>query len=252
MGPRSGGHGNGERASDRRADGRGRLTREGLVGATISRVGLDDAVPSVHSATSDSGSESITGRRVRRVQGALVAVAATLALLGALSSPAAAAECPNEARRSEQGEAGLALPECRAYELVSGPGAELAIERDGREGHTNVTLGTPDSYGHAVGVRTSVLGGRVGFTSNTVPAGSTSPGPYFRSSRGQSGWLTENLSPIQSTHNRVTCATANIPIYSSDLSSAVLADGWDFPLGTEPGCGRDDPELVPGEPRGAQ
>ncbi|HVR05339.1 MAG TPA: hypothetical protein VMS02_04805, partial [Solirubrobacteraceae bacterium] len=46
-----------------------------------------------------------------------LAISATLA---AMAGPASATErCQNEAIRAEQGAAGLALPDCRAYEMVS-------------------------------------------------------------------------------------------------------------------------------------
>ena len=49
-----------------------------------------------------------------------VSLIAILAILLTSVAPAGASEgCPNEARREEQGAAGRALPDCRAYELVS-------------------------------------------------------------------------------------------------------------------------------------
>jgi hypothetical protein len=175
--------------------------------------------------------------------GAAMAAALLLSvLLLATSAPGASAEtCPNEARRSEQGALGLALPDCRAYELVSPPQSE------------------PERDSHIIPV--SLDGDRVGFYSQFgPPPGSTgaSPGPFYLSSRGPAGWSTRNEIPPQSTAHGLFC-TAYIVAYNPDLSQAVLEDGWNwvgYPQTPDDNgtanCAHDEPLLLPDEPQGAQ
>jgi hypothetical protein len=171
----------------------------------------------------------------RTALGAAAAIAASLAL-GA--QPASAAECPNEQFRT--GPSAM-LPDCRAYELVS----PLGLEPSGEE-----------AYGYAA----SVAGGRVAWYSKAgAPSGSVSYGPYFMSTRGSGGWSTQDVIPPQSTANGDFCYPSID--YSPDLSKAVLADGWNWGEGYpklrgadngSSNCSHDEPELVPGEPHGAQ
>jgi hypothetical protein len=172
---------------------------------------------------------------------AFAALCAALALLCiAAGAPSARAEaCPNEARRAEQGEAGRALPECRAYELVSPLDSE------------------PQDAMYTDPV--SVSGDRFAFTSEYGLAPGFSGGhPFYVSTRGPSGWSTANEMPQQSTSSGLLCIPY-IAGYSADLSQAVLADGWNwtgYPTSPDDngthGCGHDEPLLSAGEPLGAQ
>lgn len=191
---------------------------------------------------------------------ALVGLAATalLGLAGLLgaAAPAAAAECPNQARRAEQGTAALALPDCRAYELVSPPNVEPFFQTSGGEGNS------PEGavvQGEAFGVIAASDGDRLGFMSLfQPPPGSLSDGPHYLAIRGDQGWSTENIVPPQSTTNATRSCFGAYPVtYDPDLSAAVFADGWGqpghpFEHGTENTCGSDEPVLVPGEPQGFQ
>jgi hypothetical protein len=179
--------------------------------------------------------------------------AASAALCGALAfalialaAPSAQAACPNEARRSDQGAPGLALPDCRAYELVSPSGlAPLKVQ-----GQNN----------SEEGFEASLSGDRMAFLSHDAPlSGSRFGGPHYLSTRGQSGWSAREVIPTQSVLQEKWC----FPTigYSPDLSKSVLQDGWGwgegYPTyydenGKGTGCGHDEPLLVPGEPLGAQ
>lgn len=168
----------------------------------------------------------------------LIAAAALLA--GSSVSAAAEPEsCPNEARRSEQGVAALALPECRAYEMVSPVGAEpFLTDITFSEGHNNLLHG----------VASSPDGEKLAFFSIS---GSSESGPYFLSKRGQAGWSTESVIPSQSKVSGDECSFATYaPAFTPDLSKGVLADGlWQPPTHN---CGADEPILDPDEQQGVQ
>lgn len=151
-------------------------------------------------------------------------------------APASAATCPNEAIRAEQGAAALALPECRAYELVSSGSTPLV----GRSGEV------------AVGVRASDSGAAIAYFSPYPFSGSTSSGMYFRAMRGPAGWSLEAMSPqlLPGPSLSLTCEPALD--YSEDLSASVLTIGREIKQEQpeSPPCGQPQNELVPGEPRG--
>jgi len=171
-----------------------------------------------------------------------------VAVIVAVAFPAAAsaaAGCPNEPFR-----VGLsaALPDCRAYELVS----PLRSEPEAASAHITPVSATDDPLQPL----------RVGFYTQFGPApgfAGTSPGPYYLSTRGPEGWATADEVPPQSTISGLFCS-AVVAGYSADLSRAVLADGWnwtgypqrpDNKNATE-SCGHDEPLLAPGEGQGAQ
>jgi hypothetical protein len=160
--------------------------------------------------------------------------------------------CANAALRTGFSEY---LADCRAYELVSGPGIEPYFNTTGRTG--NVGPGGP-VIGEGFGVEGSSDGDRLGYFSLfSPPADSVSDGPYFLATRGEGGWTSENVVPPQSTTNSGrTCFNAFVEKYSPDFSSSVFADGWGqegHPFGTtENNCGTDEPALVAGEPIGFQ
>jgi hypothetical protein len=172
---------------------------------------------------------------------ALRAGAMLAAGVAAVSIPAIASAsdgCSNEPLRTGPS---AALPDCRAYELVSPLRSE------------------PEPGGHAIPV--SLTGDRVGFFTEFGPApGLTgaSAGPYYLSTRGPAGWSTANEIPPQSTGSGLFCS-AYVAGYSADLSQAVLGDGWNwtgYPRYPDDNsthdCGHDEPLLAPGEPLGAQ
>ena len=189
-----------------------------------------------------------------------VAFGACMAALTSIFAPGAslatAAEpCPNEARRLEQGPS--ALPDCRAYEMVtpprkgSGEPRPIALAEIG-EGRETEPL-QPGSLVGTSGARAALDGGRIAWVSEPLP-GALTPGLSHLSTRGANGWASEGLVPPMSPFNDVLCAIQmGVSGWSRDLSRSVLdlpagppTDFFDSGVRRE--CGHDEPRLVPGEP----
>ena len=115
---------------------------------------------------------------------ALVALVCALAI-SLRPQPAHAAGCANEAIRAEQGAAAVALPECRAYELVSPGGAPL-VESAG-------SPGLPASP--RFGAKAADDGEAMAYYSYYPFQGSPTSGRFVRARRGASGWSLEAMSP---------------------------------------------------------
>jgi hypothetical protein len=172
------------------------------------------------------------------VAGLLSAGALTVAV-----SSASAEVCPNEGFRTGYS---AALPDCRAFELVS-PGVQPFFGTFGRE--VNVKLGQ-SIIGEELSTfasETSTASG-LAFFSTFAPPGSSTDGPFYLASRGPGGWITKNLIPPQQTEETAACLPY-MADWSANLERGVLADGFTSSAST---CGADEPELVPGEPRGSQ
>jgi hypothetical protein len=133
-----------------------------------------------------------------------------LLALAAIVGPAtaAAAECPNEAIRSQQG-AGQ-LPDCRAYEQVS-----------------PVDKGSEDAKGSAFGISTD--GDRVGFKSFGAFAGAQGDivGNY-RSERTPTGWQTISLVPPFTGRNASANDAPEPAAVSADFSRVLFET--EYPL----------------------
>lgn len=153
------------------------------------------------------------------------------------SGTAAAAGCANEAIRAEQGDAGLALPECRAYELVS-PGSTPSVTSDRQI---------------LFGARAASDGNAMAYFSYYPFEGSPSSGWFFRARRGAAGWSLEAMSPqvLPWAAPKVVCEATELN-YSEDLLASVLRIGREIKQ-EYPGnsfCPQPQEEMVPGEPRG--
>src|SRR5450755_4962570 len=138
------------------------------------------------------------------------AAAASLSLLagGALVvAPAALASgeepCPNETIRTSQD--ATAVPECRAWELVT-PAA-----KDNVEARTPVNL-IKEKAGFEGFVASSTGDGMVWSAEETVPeaqevAGAETVGVTYLAKRGETGWSSEDVIPPQSPENGILCAS---------------------------------------------
>jgi hypothetical protein len=177
-------------------------------------------------------------------------VAALLVLTSAfvLAQPALAAGCANEAIRAEQGAAALALPDCRAYELVSPDNTPLVLaERGGGE------VPNPLSATAPYGMRAADNGDAMAYLSYYPFEGSPSSGFFVRSRRDTTGWRLEAMSPqvLPGASSRFGCEGTTLD-YSEDLNASVLTIGRDiqeeFPDSSF--CGQPQEKLVPDEPSG--
>lgn len=166
---------------------------------------------------------------IRRLTGAVVCAAALMGVLAAFApSRSLAAECKNEAIREQQG--ATYLPECRAYEMVSPLGS------------------APGSEGR--GERIAAADGeRYLYYSQYPYPGEKSDGQFLLSTRGETGWSTESITPPQGGVNSTNLFACSPSVLGSvDLTSDVLVDGVQEEAHRY--CEGDVPELVPGEPRG--
>lgn len=174
-----------------------------------------------------------------RGRSALVAFVLAMLALACTQAPASAvaASCPNEAIRVEQGAAAQALPDCRAYELVS-PGSIPLVSSTGSV---------------SFGARAADDGNAMAYLSYYPFQGSTSSGFFFRARRAAAGWSLEAMSPqiVPGASTKVPCDATELN-YSKDLSASVLKIGreikQEFPKDSF--CGQPQDEIVVGEPHG--
>jgi hypothetical protein len=187
---------------------------------------------------------------------------AMVAVLLTSIAPASASEgCPNEARREEQGAAGRALPDCRAYELVSLPyqpapffwrSSEGGVPPFQPTGQAEFEFGTPSGY-----IPQVQQGEQVALNGNAMLFGALEPNSEGDginnnlSRRMPNGWIGENVEPPQSRHGFL-CGVASYVGYTPNLEKVVFRDGWQEPEDIEgpqylENCGHDEPRLVPGE-----
>lgn len=173
--------------------------------------------------------------------GALVALVAivlvALVLVIAAAPRAAAAACANEAIRTQQGSAAQALPDCRAYELVS-PGSTPLVDSDGFV---------------RFGARAADDGNAMAYFSYYPFQGSPSSGWFFRARRAAAAWSLEAMSPqvLPGAATKVICDATELN-YSQDLSASVLRIGRDIKqeYPDDSFCPQPQDEIVPGEPDG--
>ncbi|MGA8362904.1 MAG: hypothetical protein WB709_00110 [Solirubrobacteraceae bacterium] len=157
---------------------------------------------------------------------------------------ASRATCPNEMFRTGFS---AALPDCRAYELVTPPNKQGAQPDKDEGGNGRGELSVVKTL---QGNFAAVDGNRLSFKSEDVQPGSPSAGESYVATRGPSGWAEEDMFPPTNFYG-FECAVKeeNLHLlqlgYSEDLSRAIIS----IPGGGE--CGVE-PELVRGEPRGSQ
>jgi hypothetical protein len=125
------------------------------------------------------------------------------------------------------------LPDDRAYEQVS------PVDKDSN-GVVQANPTVASSY------QASVDGNRMSFLSFNPFAGSVAPGSSVLATRGTAAWSTVSQIPPQSQGSTLCTFFLSVAANSSDLSKSILPDGYN----QANNCGADDPELVPGEPRG--
>jgi hypothetical protein len=202
------------------------------------------------SSGSKSGAPSAARARLALATGLS---ASLIALLVAFVAPAAASSggCPNEARREEQGAAGRALPDCRAYELVTPPGAATPQAPSFANGY-------PPFYPYLdrlllpfdkEGFQASVGGQAMAYSARDASSQSLNESNLAK--RGPDGWSAEGIAPPQSRLDFLCVAATGFVGYSADLSQGVLIDGLSEASDGAPinaaQCGHDEPRLVPGE-----
>jgi hypothetical protein len=162
---------------------------------------------------------------------AFAALVVSVMVLFLSPAPDAAAACPNESIRAEQGEAGLALPDCRAYEMVSPVTSAPTKEASSRAA--------------------SVSGDRATYRSWNPYQGQGGAGLYYVSERSSDGWTTRTPIPPQNgaTTSIIFACTPSFAV-TPEMQNVVLVDGIHDPGTEDAECFGDDPPLVPGEPRG--
>jgi hypothetical protein len=171
--------------------------------------------------------------KVHRLAALGLAVALWLGLAVGLMAyvpvAAMAGTCGNEAARAAQ--ASSFFPECRAYELVSPPGATAYLAPDG------------NIRGARAALRFSTSDGGISWFSYYPPPGLSGASMDLLSTRDSSGWKTQDVTPPQSTASDAFLGCSGYTYFSADLTKGVLADGREQ-------CAHNEPSLVENEPEG--
>lgn len=158
----------------------------------------------------------------------VIAAVPLLLLLATIagSPPAGAEACSNEARRDKQAPAGAALPECRAYELVT-PNA-LVLQ---------------DSSP----ARASDVGGGLAYYDTHPAPGADSSSYFYLARRTPSAWTVESIGPQDEARAFFENECEQNIFFSPDLSKNIDEEGW-FTV-AEPGlCKEPGAVLVPEQP----
>jgi hypothetical protein len=178
------------------------------------------------------------GRQLR-LPALTVIAAAILAVNGSglAATQASAAACPNESIRSEQGPPASALPECRAYELVS-PGQ-------------NPYLLSPEN--NIGGGKAASSGSSLAYNTVYPASGSNLNSGTWLSRRSDNGWtLTAAIPQVLPTNTKEGECTPAVA-FSENLETQLLWAGGDLSLVPHLGkgeCGLLSDEIIHGEPRG--
>ena len=150
---------------------------------------------------------------------------------------AAQVACPNDAFRTGFS---AALPDCRAYELVT-PANQIGAQPDKDNRSNEGALNLPSTLAKNF---SSPDGERMSFQTEDVMPGSKSFGLSYLASRGATGWSFENLFPATNAYEFECPFKLEAIAYSADLSKALIPM---FGVGNP--CGPES-ELVPGEAKG--
>lgn len=174
----------------------------------------------------------------------IAALAGALALLALAAGPAAAAECGNEAIREQQHAA--FLPECRAWELVSPPGAIPAYTFEtGQLKATRASTATEGAYA-----------GAVAWPAKYPVPGNKVVAKEFLSTRGSSGWTTFAATPTYSSGGIRYFECMPFVFLSPSLEAGVISANREtdsVSRGEEEYCPTTEPyPLVSGEAEGVQ
>ncbi len=226
-------------------------------GAARSQSSAASAPRAASPGADGSGAPAVGRARLALAFTTLASLIVMIVLLLTPVAPAAASEgCPNEARREEQGAAGRALPDCRAYELVSPsytPSPEYPHYFEGVAPLGNTGFFPPEVPFEVPTVESSVS---IADNGNAALFGSREPNSEQDgesnnlSRRGSDGWVGENIEPPQS-HQGFLCLVAGYTGFSPNLEQIVIRDGFSESEGGEESwvenCGHDEPRLVPGE-----
>lgn len=165
--------------------------------------------------------------------GAALTLLLLLLTLGAGASTASAADCSNEIRRQEQGVSALALPNCRAYEMVSPKTFPQQWLDGGSRGATASVDGNSYAYFE--------------FYPGTFVDNSSL---FYYSKRGAGGWEPTPAAPQQSTGAFYNYECDPQLFYTPDLSRNVAQLGYHFWLYSDrAGCKTNEGILDPRENR---
>lgn len=141
----------------------------------------------------------------------VVGVAMVMAGIASVDSAVAEEPCANEERRMEQGAVALALPDCRAYELVS-PGSALF-----QEGDPERSLET--------GSRAALDGNAITYFTN-LPAEEANTSSYFHlSKRGPEGWSVRTVGAQSAPGPILEDRCAQNIYFSPDLTHNIDEEG---------------------------
>lgn len=171
------------------------------------------------------------------------------------TTPAAQGACPNEGFRT-----GFSanLPDCRAYEMVTQPNKDSA-EPDSPKGKGIEIKGGWDFEGGGFTSNHAARDGdRFAFWALEVMPESQSSGMEYLATRGEDGWSSKSLIPLESYDNNF-CTEVEygdaMQAFSSQLTSGVIRVGANSRAGTsnlvgnsKGGCNAEGLEVVPGEP----
>src|ERR1700723_3236974 len=151
---------------------------------------------------------------IGRLSACVVAVLASVLVLGVAVAGASSGSCPNELRREEQN--ALYLPECRAYEMVSPldkNGTDVTGDGESTEAADN---GEAVSFAASAGFGETSGSGAFGYTQ------------YVARREAGVGWHTRGISPRAALEAfQFIYGAVAITDFSPDLSAAIV-EGYEL------------------------